>query len=82
MKQRQASPFPKRRMTGESTSRERCMHMTSGGVSAGKKEAEAAKKFITIAGTLMHPAIGHFVGVLLRALVTRLRRGNEAGGAI
>jgi hypothetical protein len=38
--------------------------------------------FFSIAGTLMYAAIGYCFGVLLRALVTRLRRGNEAGGAM
>jgi hypothetical protein len=38
--------------------------------------------FFSVAGTLMYAAIGYCFGVLLRALVTRLGRGNEAGGAI
>ena len=38
--------------------------------------------FFSIAGTLMYAAIGYCFGVLLRALVTRLRRGNETGNAI
>ena len=38
--------------------------------------------FFSIAGTLMYAAIGYCFGVLLRALVTRLRRANERGSAI
>jgi uncharacterized membrane protein YgaE (UPF0421/DUF939 family) len=38
--------------------------------------------FFSIAGTLMYAAIGYGFGVLLRAMVTRLRRSNERGSAI
>jgi len=38
--------------------------------------------FFSIAGTLMYAAIGYGFGVLLRALVTCLRRAHERGRAI
>ena len=41
------------------------------------KSSVAYVWFFSIAGTLMYAAIGYCLGILMRALVTRLRRGYE-----